>query len=232
MKKHIPNAITCLNLFSGCIGVTFAFSNDLTLAAYFIVIAALFDFVDGLIARALHVYSPMGKELDSLADMISFGLLPAAIVYQLFLQAPQVGEMSEYLKFSAFFIAMFSALRLAKFNIDPRQGDHFIGLPTPANALLVGSLPMIIAAGSGALDAYILNPFFLFVFSIGTGFLLVMEVPLISLKFKNFGLQENLYRYILLGSSILLVLLLKFVAVPIIIFIYIVLSIIQFTRVR
>ncbi|RXF71083.1 CDP-alcohol phosphatidyltransferase family protein [Arcticibacter tournemirensis] len=228
MKKHIPNAITCFNLFSGCVGIAFAFNNNLIYAGYAIIIAALFDFADGLIARALSVYSILGKELDSLADVISFGLLPSVIVYQLFLAAPQLGELSIYLNYSAFMITIFSALRLAKFNIDARQTDHFIGLPTPANALLVASLPMIISEAGSFWSSYILNPYFLFIFSIGMGFLLVMEVPLISLKFKSFALNENVLRYILLFSAALLIVLFKFVAVPFIIFIYIVLSVIQF----
>ncbi|PWG79730.1 CDP-alcohol phosphatidyltransferase family protein, partial [Pararcticibacter amylolyticus] len=232
MRKHIPNAITCLNLFSGCIGVTFAFNNNLIYAGYAIIIAALFDFADGLIARGLDVYSVMGKELDSLADMVSFGFLPASIVYQLFLAAPQLGELSVYLNYSAFIIAIFSALRLAKFNIDVRQSDHFIGLPTPANSLLIASLPMIIAQSGSFWSSYILNPYFLFIFSLGTSFLLVMEVPLISLKFKSLVFKENTFRYILLLSAAVLILLFKFAAVPVIIFIYIALSVVQFTLMK
>ncbi len=232
MRKHIPNAITCLNLFSGCVGIAYAFNNNLIYAGYAIIIAALFDFADGLIARGLGVYSPLGKELDSLADIISFGLLPSVIVYQLFLAAPQLGEISTYLNYSAFLITIFSALRLAKFNIDVRQSEHFIGLPTPASALLIASLPMIVSEAGGFWSDYIRNPYFLFIFSLGMGFLLVMEVPLISLKFKSPGLNENLFRYILLFAAALLILLFKFAAVPIIIFIYIVLSVIQFTFIK
>lgn len=228
MKKHIPNAITCLNLLSGCVGVTMAFSNNLTYAAYAIIIAALFDFADGLSARALSVYSIMGKELDSLADMVSFGFLPASIVYQLFLAAPQIDGLSQYFNYSAFFIAIFSAMRLAKFNIDARQTDYFIGVPTPANSLLIASLPFIIEKG-GFWTAYILNPFFLFVFSLGSSFMLVMELPMLSLKFKNIYFQDNVFRYILLITGLLLLVLLKFSAVPLIIFLYIILSIVQYS---
>lgn len=232
MRKHIPNAITCLNLFSGCIGITYAFNNNLIYAGYAVVIAALFDFADGLIARVIKIHSPLGKELDSLADVISFGFLPSAIVYQLFLNAPQLGTVSNYLNYSAYFITIFSALRLAKFNIDMRQSDHFIGLPVPANALVVASLPEIVSRGNNFWSNYILNPYFLFIFSLGMGFLLVMEVPLLSLKFKNLDLKENLFRYILLFVAALLILFFNFAAVPIVIFIYIVLSIIQFTFIR
>ncbi len=232
MKQHIPNAITCLNLFSGCVGVVFAFNGNFVFAVYAIVIAAVFDFMDGMVARLLKVHSPVGKELDSLADLISFGFLPASIVYQLFLLAPQVGELSTYLNYTAFIIAVFSALRLAKFNTDTRQSDNFIGLPTPANALFIGSLPMIIAGGDNFWTAYILNPFFLFVLAIGTSFLLVMEIPLLSLKFKNFIFRENLLRFLLVFIALILIVLFKFAAVPLIIVLYIVFSFIQFTFLR
>ena len=240
MKKHIPNAITCLNLLSGCIGIVMAFNSDLADAGYFnikyagvaILVAAVFDFLDGMLARLLQAYSDIGKELDSLADVVSFGVLPSVIVYQLFQQAPQLGILSQYINYSAFFIAIFSALRLAKFNIDLRQNEHFIGLPTPANAILIASLPFIVTEGSSFLSAYVLNPFFLFIFSLGMGLLLVMELPLMSLKFKDLSIKNNLFRYILLFSAALLILIFNFAAVPIIIFLYIVLSIIQFRLIR
>lgn len=228
MKKHLPNFITCLNLFSGCVGIVFAFEDKLDYAAFAILISALFDFFDGLVARLLKSYSEIGKELDSLADVVSFGLLPSVIIYQLFLKAPQLGDLSTYLNFSAFLIAIFSALRLAKFNTDERQSDNFIGLPTPANAMLVASLPMILADGNFFLSSYILNPFFLFLFSLGMGFLLVAEVPLLSLKFKNLVVSENLLRYILVFSSLMLIAIFKFAAVPIIMFLYFIFSLIQF----
>jgi CDP-diacylglycerol--serine O-phosphatidyltransferase len=229
MKKHIPNTITCLNLLSGCIGIVFAFNYDhFIYASYAVFIAAAFDFCDGLAARMLKAYSEIGKELDSLADMVSFGILPSIIVYQLFLRAPQIDHVSLYVNFSAFLITIASALRLAKFNTDPRQAENFIGLPTPANALLIASLPMIINGGNRFITDYILNVYFLFIFSFGMGLLLVMELPLISLKFKNLNFQDNLYRYILLISGILLILVFKFVAAPIILFLYIILSVIQF----
>ncbi|MGB4774576.1 MAG: CDP-diacylglycerol--serine O-phosphatidyltransferase [Daejeonella sp.] len=228
MKKHIPNSITCLNLFSGCLGIVYAFQGKLTYAAYAIIIAAVFDFFDGMLARLLKAYSPIGKELDSLADVVSFGVLPGVIVYHLFLQAPQLEPVSPLLNFSAFIITVFSALRLAKFNIDTRQTENFIGLPTPANAMLIASLPLILMQDDFSLSAYILNPFFLFIFSLGMSLLLVAEVPLFSLKFKNLKFSENIYRYILLISSIILLILLKFVAVPLIIFLYFSLSLVQY----
>ena len=228
MKRHLPNFITCLNLFSGCIGIVYAFKGELIIAGYAILFAAIFDFFDGMIARLLKTYSDIGKELDSLADMVSFGVLPSVIVYQLFLQSPQVGNVSPFLNMSAFLIAVFSALRLAKFNVDVRQSENFIGLPTPANALLIASLPMILSQDNWFFSSYILNPFFLFIFSLGMSILLVTEIPLISLKFKSLNWNDNLFRYILVISALLLVLIFKFAAVPIIVFIYILLSLIQF----
>ena len=228
MKKHLPNFITCLNLFSGCIGIVYAFKGELIIAGYAILLSAIFDFFDGMIARLLAAYSDIGKELDSLADVVSFGVLPSVIIYQLFLQSPQIDNVSPILNMSAFLIAIFSALRLAKFNVDLRQSENFIGLPTPANALLIASLPMILAQNNWFFTAYILNPFFLFIFSLGMSILLVTEIPLISLKFKSLKLNDNLFRYILVFSSLVLVLIFKFAAVPIIIFIYILLSLIQF----
>lgn len=232
MKKHLPNAITCLNLFAGCIGVVLAFKGELVLAGYAILIAGILDFFDGMLARLLNAYSEIGKELDSLADMVSFGLLPAVIIYQLFLKAPQIDQVSLYLNYSAFIIAIFSALRLAKFNIDVRQSENFIGLPTPANALLIASLPKILESKSTFFSGFILNPYFLFIFSLGMSVLLVMEMPLLSLKFKNLQLHDNLFRYILLISGLVLLILFNFAAIPVIIFLYIILSVIQFRFIR
>jgi CDP-diacylglycerol--serine O-phosphatidyltransferase len=228
MKKHIPNSVTCLNLFSGCLGIVFAFQGNLIWASYAIVIAAVFDFFDGMLARLLKAYSDIGKELDSLADMVSFGVLPSVIIYQLFALSPQTDFGAEWISFSAFIIAVFSALRLAKFNIDTRQSENFIGLPTPANALLIASFPLIIAESSTYFAEFILNHWFLAIFSFIMSMLLVAEVPLISLKFKSLKFQENLLRYILIISSVLLLLFLKFEAVPVIILIYFLISLIQF----
>jgi CDP-diacylglycerol--serine O-phosphatidyltransferase len=227
LKKHLPNAITCANLFSGCVGIVFAFEGNLIFAAYALFLAAIFDFFDGFASRVLQSFSRIGKELDSLADMISFGFLPSVIVFELFLQAPQIPNVSTYLKFSSFLIAVFSALRLAKFNTDTRQAEIFIGLPTPANAILIASLPLIMEQQTN-LSRYILNPYVLTVFVLVMCGLLVAEMPLMSLKFRNGDFNQNIYRYLLLLFSAILILFFKFVAVPVVIFIYIALSIIQF----
>ena len=231
MKKNIPNAVTCLNLFSGCLGIVFAFQGELKSASYAILVAAVLDFLDGMLARVLKAYSDIGKELDSLADVVSFGVLPSVLIYQFFLQSPQQDSWSTWINFSAFLIAVFSALRLAKFNIDVRQSDNFIGLPTPANALLISSFPFIIDQG-GFLSSYILNTYFLLLFSIAMCILLVSEIPLISLKFKNIELKQNLLRYILVFSSLVLLVLFKFAAVPLIIILYFLISFIQLRFVK
>lgn len=228
MKKHIPNSVTCLNLFSGCLGIVFAFQGNLLWASYAIVIAAVFDFFDGMLARLLKAYSDIGKELDSLADMVSFGVLPSVIIYQLFARSPQPETGAEFLSYSAFIIAVFSALRLAKFNIDTRQSENFIGLPTPANALLIASFPFIIGESNTYFATFILNPWFLLIFSLIMSMLLVAELPLISLKFKSLKFKENLLRYVLIISSIFLLLFLRFEAVPIIIILYFLVSLLQF----
>jgi CDP-diacylglycerol--serine O-phosphatidyltransferase len=230
MKKHIPNAVTCLNLFSGCLGIVFAFNGELHLATYAILIAAMLDFLDGMLARWLNAYSELGKQLDSLADMVSFGVLPSVIIYQIFLLSPQTAPYSSWLNYSAFLIAVFSGLRLAKFNIDTRQSENFIGLPTPANSLLIASFPIMIQKNNSFFMNYIMNPYFLFIFSLGMGLLLVSEIPLISLKFKSLKLTENLLRYTLIGSSLILLLIFQFAAIPIIIGLYFLISFIQFRK--
>jgi len=227
VRKHIPNFITCANLFSGCVGIVFAFQGELIFAAYALFLAAIFDFFDGFASRVLKSFSGIGKDLDSLADMVSFGVLPSVILYQLFLQAPQIDKVSTYLNFSAFLIPVFSALRLAKFNTDTRQAEIFIGLPTPANAILIASFPLILQQYP-SLSRFILNPYGLTIFIVVMCALLVMEMPLMSLKFKNRDFNRNIYRYLLLLFSAILILFFKFVAVPVVIFIYITLSIIQF----
>ena len=227
MKKHLPNAITCANLFSGCVGIVFAFQGELIIASYAIFLSAIFDFFDGLASRVLQSYSGIGKDLDSLADLVSFGFLPAAILYELFLQSPQIDRISTYLNFIPFAIVIFSALRLAKFNVDTRQAEIFIGLPTPANAILIASLPLTMEQHNRSAH-YILNQYGLSVLVLVMCALLVAELPLMSLKFKNRDFNQNIYRYLLLLFSAILILFFKFAAVPVVILFYITLSIIQF----
>jgi CDP-diacylglycerol--serine O-phosphatidyltransferase len=228
VKKQIPNAITCLNLFSGCLGIVFTFQHDLLFGAYSLFAAAQFDFFDGFAARMLKAYSRIGKELDSLADMVSFGVLPGVILYHLFLQAPQIDGVSNYLNYIAFLIPVFSAIRLANFNLDERQIENFIGLPTPANGILISSLPLILLQHNTFYTDYILNPFFLACFTLIMCSLLVAELPLMSLKFKGTDIKTNIYRYLLIGIAAIMLVFFKFAAIPIVIFIYIAISIFQF----
>lgn len=220
IKKNIPNFITAANLVSGCIGIYFALQSNFVYAAYFVVLAAVFDFLDGMVARLLKVHSEIGKQLDSLADMVTFGVLPSFIIFQ-YLQDNGAGWIS----FLAFFIAVCSAFRLAKFNIDTRQGDQFLGLPTPANALFISFL--IFLKEYAALDFIFTNVALLiitFLFSI----LLVIELPMIALKFKSLKWKENIFRYLTIVFSIILIVIFQFKGIPIVILFYILLSAIQY----
>ena len=219
MKKHIPNALTCGNLVCGCFGIDFAYNNNLVWAAYMIGLAAVFDFFDGFVARLLKVSSPIGKELDSLADVVSFGVLPGIIMFHL-LQNNQAGSWM----YLAYIIPAFSALRLAKFNIDTRQTSSFIGLPTPANAILIGSLPLVLEYHE-MFATYLSWPV-LIAISIVMSLLLVTELPLFALKFKSYAFKGNEIRYSFLASAVLLLPFLKFAALPLIIILYILFSVI------
>lgn len=229
---HIPNTLTSLNLFSGCIAVVMAFEGFLPCASVLIGIAAIFDFLDGMAARLLKAYSPIGKELDSLADMVSFGVVPSVIIFQLMKASINVSHFSFDLNYKAllalfipFAIAVFSGLRLAKFNTDERQTESFVGLPTPANAILVGSFPLILAYSNyPAIHSLILNPYFLIVLSLFQSFMLVAEFPMFSLKFKNPDFQKNRLRYIFIFISVLLLIILHYIAIPLIILLFILLS--------
>ncbi|MGN7887297.1 CDP-diacylglycerol--serine O-phosphatidyltransferase [Dyadobacter endophyticus] len=224
IRRNIPNALTCGNLLCGCIGVVEAFHNNLILSCLLIGVALIFDFLDGFIARLLKVTSPIGRDLDSLADMVTFGLLPAIILYQLLMQSiPDL--LGIWKAYPAFIIAIFSAIRLAKFNNDPRQSDSFIGVPTPANAMLIASLPLIVHTESAFWKDIIINTNNLLILSAVMSYALVMELPLIALKFKQFGWKGNESRFILIGITALLLVTLKFLAVPAILIVYVLLSI-------
>jgi len=231
MKKHIPNFITSLNLLCGCIGIGLAFKGDLEIAAYMVGFAAIFDFLDGLVARMLNVKSDFGKELDSLADLVSFGVLPGLILFCLLSMAYSETEVFfSYIPFIAFLIPVFSALRLAKFNIDTRQTNSFIGLPTPANAIFIGSIPLIIAGGGEQISFiydFFSNPGFLVVLIFLMSYLLVSPIPLFSIKFKDMSWASNSFQYVFIILSVILLLLFKFTSIPIILFIYIFLSILH-----
>lgn len=226
IRKNLPNALTCCNLLCGCIAVVEVFHNNMILSCALMGIALICDFFDGFLARLLGVSSPIGKDLDSLADMVTFGLLPSVIVYQLLLQS--VPNLTDIWKaYPAFIIAIFSAIRLAKFNNDPRQSDSFIGVPTPANAMLIASLPLILHFYGGEWESIIINTSNLWILTGVMSYLLVAEIPLLALKFKSFGWKGNEIRYTFILVSLLLVLFLKILAIPVIILFYVLISIIS-----
>ena len=221
MKKHIPNTITCLNLISGCIATYFAFDSDYKMALLFIVIGAIFDFFDGMTARLLHVSSPIGKELDSLADDITFGFAPSAMVFS-FLCSFHIHF--PLIPFLAFIMAAFSALRLAKFNLDERQAMGFIGLPTPANALFWGAL--IVGSGDW-LSSLPYAVWIILAMVLFCSYLLVSEVPMFALKFKTWGWQGNEIKYVFLLTCIPLLILMGISGLAAIIAWYVLLSIVN-----
>ena len=197
MKKHIPNTITCLNLISGCVATYWAFLGDYRMALLFIIIGAVFDFFDGMVARLLHVSSPIGKELDSLADDITFGFAPSAIIFSYLSQFSILN--SQLMPFLAFVMAAFSALRLAKFNLDERQALGFIGLPTPANALFWGAL----IGGLHGNQIYFEGiEWCVIIGMLISSYLLVSEIPMFALKFKTWGWKGNEIKYIFLLTCI------------------------------
>ena len=212
--KHLPNFITLLNLLTGSAGIVLALQGNLVIAAFCVFIAAVFDFLDGFAARLLKANSSIGKELDSLADVISFGLLPGIIAYSLLSQNTEVALWP----WLGLLIAAFSALRLAKFNVDTRQSDQFIGLPTPANAILFASFPLILESEAWL---FLQNPWVLSILIVVFSLLLVAEIPLMALKFKNFGWNENKLKYIFILISLVLLFVLAWMAIPIIIILYI-----------
>ena len=222
MKKHIPNTITCCNLVSGCIATYYAFQSNYLMALLFIIIGAVFDFFDGMTARLLHVSSPIGKELDSLADDITFGFAPSAIVFS-YLCSFHIHLL--FIPFLAFVMAAFSALRLAKFNLDERQALGFIGLPTPANALFWGSL-IVGLNDSSLFTLHSSLPYLILLGTFISSYLLVSEIPMFALKFKTWGWKGNEVKYIFLLTCIPLLYLLGTLGIAAIIAWYVVLSVI------
>ena len=227
MKKEIPNLLTLGNLLAGCIGLWFVMQGDLVSASYCMFISLVCDFFDGFLARALQAYSDLGKELDSLADMVSFGVLPAFILFSLVEQSCgsqcTVGILGFYKPFLVFALALMSAYRLAKFNIDTRQSDQFIGVPTPANGLFIASLPLIIHF-QPEYTAYILSFKGLLIYSVVMSYLLVCELPLLAFKFKTWDWKSNQVKFIFLIFCIAALVMLKFAAIPVLVIAYILLS--------
>ncbi len=237
MKKHIPNLITLLNLFCGCIAIVFAVHDMFEMVALFVFLGIIFDFFDGFAARLLNVKSDIGLQLDSLADMVTSGVVPGLVMFKLLEMSLSNGwdtgslmskglEISTLWPLLGFIITLASAYRLAKFNIDEDQTDSFIGLPTPANTLLIVSLPLILLFHNNEiLNEIILNKWFLIGLTFVSALLLNAKLPLFALKFKNWSFNDNAIRYIFLFMSIILLATLKYLAVPAIIVLYILLSV-------
>ena len=224
VTKHIPNTLTSCNLISGCIAIVFALSANYTMALTFIVVGAVFDFFDGMSARLLGVSSPIGKELDSLADVVTFGVAPSSMIYTLLLTLSKSG-WNETLAFAipyvAFVMAAFSALRLAKFNLDERQTTSFIGLPTPANALFWGAL---IVGNENVFDENSYYIYLLIILVFVSSWLLVAEIPMFALKFKHWGWRDNKVKYVFLISCLPTLLIFGISGISVIIAWYICLS--------
>lgn len=231
IKKHIPNAITCCNLISGCLSILFLCYNHVLWAASMIFVAAVFDFLDGFAARLLNVKSPLGAELDSLSDLVSFGVAPSFIVAW-FLCKVNIGwwfHSFNLFTILAFILAVFAAVRLAKFNLDPRQSTSFIGLPVPVVGLFIASLPFMLSSFGykSELYAFVVNPYFLLGMIAIFSWLMVSEVPFFSFKFQNLKFnKENILRYIVVIFAIVAIIILKWSALPFVFLFYILLSVI------
>lgn len=237
VKRNIPNAITCGNLLCGCVAITQIFEGNMVLAAYLVGLAAVLDFFDGFAARLLQVSSPIGKDLDSLADLVTFGVVPGLIIHRMLQlgylanhQAYEVVISNQWMVYVPLLIPIFSAVRLAKFNNDVRQSDLFIGVPTPANAILICSIPLIVnwdtqfdIKNCGIIH-FLIHPYVLLGLSVVMSYLLVAELPLFSLKFKHFGWKGNEIRFVFLVLSLIGLIIFQFLGLVFTIVLYIVLS--------
>jgi len=244
MKRYIPNLLTLLNLFCGSIAVIFVLNDNFVTASLFVFLGIFFDFFDGFAARKLNVQSDLGIQLDSLADMVTSGLVPGLIMYKLLqLTGPDwnsfgvnetIGfdfmnpEIHRLLPLLGLLITLASAYRLAKFNIDEEQQSYFKGLPTPANTLLIISLPLILEfQNSDLMNSIIINKWFLIVLTLLSCYLLNSNMKLFALKFKSWGFKDNATRYIFIILSIVLLIILQFAAIPVIVAVYIIMSLLD-----
>ena len=235
IKKHIPNLLTLGNLLSGTIATILAVEEDFVSAGLFVVLGIFFDFFDGFVARLLNVSGELGKQLDSLADMVTSGVVPGIIMYQLLKNGIEnVGDFSNdfeiinYIPYLGLILTLAACYRLAKFNIDTRQSESFIGLPTPAMSLFVISLPLILEFSNYSfISGLIQNNFLLLGVTLILSYLMNAEIPLFSLKFKDFSFKNNAVKYLFLIASIVLIITLKYISIPLIIVIYVLLSVIN-----
>ena len=234
-KKHIPNIVTLGNLFCGTLATMFAVGGHFEMTALFVVLGIFLDFFDGFFARILNVSGELGKQLDSLADMVTSGVVPGIVLFVLLGNNQQIPyEIDSEFKFSmglpflGLIITLSACYRLAKFNLDTRQSESFIGLPTPAMSLFIVSLPLVqMHSDIDFVKDLIGNNYFLIGITILFSFLMNSEFHLFSLKFKNYGVKENLFKYILILFSIILLITIEYLAVPVIIISYVILSMLK-----
>lgn len=225
IKKHIPNLITLLNLFCGCIALVFAADRNYEMAFYFVCLGIFLDFFDGFFARLFQVSSPLGLQLDSLADMVTSGVVPGFVMFTLMEDS---SDSNYYLSFLGFLIALGSCCRLANFNIDTRQTDSFIGLPTPANALFILSLPLVLQYSDSMLVLEILTNYgVLLGITLLSVYILNAEIPLFSLKIKKFNLKDNALQIVFLFLSLLLLVFFQYLGILLVIVFYVLLSVVN-----
>lgn len=228
IKKHIPNTITLLNLFCGCIALVFVSNQDFEMAFFFVFLGIFFDFVDGFFARLFKVTGELGLQLDSLADMVTSGVVPGYVMYFLLSNSQQEISTCPYIPFLGFIITLGSCYRLAFFNIDTRQTDSFIGLPTPANSLFMLSLPLVIKySDSFAAFEMLTSQWVLLLITAFSAYILNAEIPLFALKIKKFTLKDNLLQIGFLTLSVLLLVFFQYAGVPLVIIAYVLLSILN-----
>jgi CDP-diacylglycerol--serine O-phosphatidyltransferase len=226
IKKHIPNLITLLNLFSGCIALVFAIDLNFEMAFFFVSLGIFLDFFDGFFARLFKVSSPLGLQLDSLADMVTSGLVPGFVMF-IMLNNYTVAT-DNWIAYLGFIITLGSCYRLANFNIDVRQTDSFIGLPTPANALFILSLPLVLQhTNSEIVDLVLKNQLVLLSITALSTYILNAEIPLFSLKIKEFNLIKNKLQILFLTISVLLLVAFQFLGIPLVILFYLALSVLK-----
>jgi CDP-diacylglycerol--serine O-phosphatidyltransferase len=243
MKQHIANILTMSNLFCGCCAIVCLFQNELTGTVLFFALGFLFDAFDGRVARHFGVTGPMGKELDSLADMVTFGVLPGMILYFLLGKSFNFGDNARMFgighgggitmwAFPAFLVSIFAGLRLAKYNLDTRQSDTFIGLPTPANTTFVIGLLLVYIFNTNNLGDTLMNPFLLFGIISVLSFLQIAEIPMLNFRFKDYSFGNNMARYLFLAFSVLSVVLVREGSPSLIVFFYVLISIANNTMVQ
>lgn len=228
IKRHIPNIITLLNLFCGCIALVFVSELNFEMAFFFVSLGIFLDFFDGFFARLFKVAGPLGLQLDSLADMVTSGIVPGFVMFCMLKQAQNPADANQFMPYLGFIITLGSCYRLANFNIDTRQTDSFIGLPTPANALFILSLPLVIKYFDSLMVFDILtNQWFLLAIALFSAYILNAEIPLFSLKIKDFTFKKNAIQIVFLSLCILLLVFFQYLAIPLVIVTYVLLSIIN-----